>query len=230
MRKLLFTILLAFPLFATAQSIEVKYSVYSKKRAEVVNKMKERKENQGHQGLLSDLSAEKKDSFCLVVKGRMSSFEQIEPEEELSDDSGPKIILVGPSYSEESISVYKNLEDMSATEQKDLLARTYSIKKTLPNYQWKVGSETKKIMGLQTHKATLGDSITAWFCPTIPVQEGPGLYHGLPGLILDLEDSQAIYSCTAINTNSSHEVGKAKRAKEVTEEEFEQLRQRALSR
>ena len=230
MRKLLFTILLAFPLIATAQSIEVKYSVYSKKRAEVVNKMKERKENQGHQGLLSDLSAEKKDSFCLVVKGRMSSFEKIEPEEELSDNRGPKIILVGPSYSEESISVYKNLEDMSATEQKDLLARTYSIKKTLPNYQWKVGSETKNIMGLQTHKATLGDSITAWFCPTIPAQEGPGLYCGLPGLILDLEDSQAIYSCTAINTNSSHEVGKAKRAKEVTEEEFEQLRQRALSR
>ena len=206
MRKLLFTILLAFPLFATAQSIEVKYSVYSKKRAEVVNKMKERKENQGHQGLLSDLSAEKKDSFCLVIKGRMSSFEKIEPEEELSDNRGPKIILVGPSYSEESVSVYKNLEDLS------------------------VSTETKIIMGLQAHKATLGDSITAWFCPTIPVQEGPGLYHGLPGLILDLEDSQAIYSCTAINTNSSHEVGKAKRAKEVTEEEFEQLRQRALSR
>lgn len=230
MRKLLFTILLAFPLFATAQSIEVKYSVYSKKRAEVVTKMKERKENQGHQGLLSDLSVEKKDSFCLVIKGRMSSFEKIEPEEELSDNRGPKIILVGPSYSEESVSVYKNLEDLSVTEQKDLLARTYSIKKTLPNYQWKVGAETKIIMGLQAHKATLGDSITAWFCPTIPVQEGPGLYHGLPGLILDLEDSQAIYSCTAINTNSTHEVGKAKRAKEVTEEEFEQLRQRALSR
>ena len=230
MKKLLLPLLCILPMLTFAQSIEVKYAVYSKKRAEVINKMKERKENQGYKDFLSDLSAEKKDSFCLVVKGRMSSFEQIEPEEELSDDSGPKIVIVGPSYREESVSVYKNLEDMSATEQKDFLARTYSIKKPLPVYQWEVGSETKKIMGLQTHKATLGDSITAWFCPTIPVQEGPGLYYGLPGLILDLEDSQAIYSCTAINTKSTREVGKAKRAKEVTEEEFEQLRQRALSR
>ena len=128
------------------------------------------------------------------------------------------------------MSVYKNMEDGSVTEVKDLLARTYSITHPLSSYQWEVSADSKKIMGLQTLKATVGDSITAWFCPTIPVQEGPSLYCGLPGLILDLEDSQAIYSCTAINTNSSHEVGKAKRAKEVTEEEFEQLRQRALSR
>ena len=208
----------------------MKYSVYSKKRAEVVNQMKERKENQGYQGLLSDLSAEKRDSFCLVVKGRISSFERIEPEEELTDDRGPKIIIVGPSFSEESFSVYKNLDEASVTELKDLLARTYSIKKSLPRYQWKVGSESKKIMGLETYKACIGDSVTAWFCPTIPVQEGPGVYHGLPGLILDLEDSQAIYRCTAINTNSTREVGKAKRAKEVTDEEFEQLKERAITR
>ena len=90
---------MVLPMLAFAQSIEVKYSVYSKKRAEAINKIKGAKENQGYQGLLSGLSAEKKDSFCLVVSGRMSSFEQIEPEEELTGDHGPKIILVNPSYS-----------------------------------------------------------------------------------------------------------------------------------
>ena len=186
---------MVLPMLAFAQSIEVKYSVYSKKRAEAINKIKGAKENQGYQGLLSGLSAEKKDSFCLVVSGRMSSFEQIEPEEELTGDHGPKIILVNPSYSEESVSV---------------------------------GTESKEIMGLQAYKATIGDSITAWFCPTIPVQDGPGLYCGLPGLILDLEDAQTVYSCTAINTNSTREVGKPKRAKKMTEEEFVSLRRRTI--
>lgn len=230
MRKLMLQLLSILPVFAFAQSIEVKYSVYSKKRAEVINKMKGREENQGYKEFLSDLSTEKRDSFCLVVKGRMSSFERLEPEEELSDDRGPRIIIVGPAYSEEGFSVYKNFEEMSTTEQKDLLARTYSIKQALPRYQWKVGTETKKIMGLQVCKATIGDSITAWFCPSVPVQDGPGLYCGLPGLILDLEDRQTIYSCTAINTISTREVGKAKKAKEVTAEEFEELRKRALRR
>ena len=230
MKKFLLSLLIVFPMLSFAQSIEVKYSVYSKKRAEVINKMKERKENLGHQGILADLPAEKVDSFRLVIKGRLSSFERIEPEEELSGNHGPKIILVNPSYSEESISVYKNLEDMSTTEVKDLLARTYSITQPLSRHQWKAYSDSKEIMGLQTYKATIGDSIIAWFCPTIPVQEGPGLYNGLPGLILDLEDSQTIYSCTAINTNSTVEIGKAKRGKEVTAEEFEELRKRALRR
>ena len=228
MRRLFSLLLMVLPMLTFAQSIEVKYSVYSKKRAEAINKIKGAKENQGYQGLLSGLSAEKKDSFCLVVSGRMSSFEQIEPEEELTGDHGPKIILVNPSYSEESVSVYKNLADMRVTELKDLLARTYSITHPLPRYKWNVGTESKEIMGLQAYKATIGDSITAWFCPTIPVQDGPGLYCGLPGLILDLEDAQTVYSCTAINTNSTREVGKPKRAKKMTEEEFVSLRRRTI--
>lgn len=227
-RQLLALLVMVVPMLTFSQSIEVKYSVYSKKRAEVINKIKDRKETQSYQGLLSDLSAEKKDSFCLVTKDRMSSFERIIPEEELSDNHGPKIIIVNPSYNEENVSVYKNLADMSVTELKDLLGRTYSITRQLPHYQWEVCQEQKEIMGVQTYKATMGDSITAWFCPTIPVQDGPGLYCGLPGLILDLEDKHTIYTCTAINTNSAMEVGKPKKAKEMTAEEFETFRERAI--
>ena len=230
-KKSIVTALLALVTMAgQAQSIEVKYSVYSKQRKAQIEKIMSNSENQAHNGLLAGMDAEKKDSFCLVVKGRMSSFEQVEPEEELSDDHGPKIILVSSDYSEESVSVYKNLAYSNVTELKDFLARTYSITHPLPRYQWKVSTETKEIMGLETNKATIGDSITAWFCPTIPVQDGPGLYCGLPGLILDLEDGQTIYTCTAINTNSTREVEKPKRAKVVTAEEFEELRKREFSR
>ena len=229
MKKQLLPLLFMIPMLTLAQSIEVKYSVYSKGRAEAVKKIKNRKENLGeYQALLAGLTTEKKDSFVLITNGRMSSYERIEPDEELTDDHGPKVIVVNPSYSEESVSTYKNLADMSVTELKDLLARTYSITHPLPSYQWNVSTESKEIMGLQAYKATIGHSITAWFCPTIPVQDGPGLYCGLPGLILDLEDGQTIYSCTAINTNSTREVGKPKKAKEMTEEEFASLRLRTI--
>lgn len=230
MIRLLLLFLMVCPMLSNAQSVEVKYSVYSRKRAEVVNKIKSAKENQSYQGLLSDLSAEKQDSFLLVVKDRLSSFERIEPEEELSNNTGPKIIIVNQSYSEENISVYKNLVDMTVTELKDLLGRTYSITHQLPHCQWKVHSDSKNIMGLTTYKATIGDSVTAWFCPAIPIQDGPGLYHGLPGLIIDLDDGQTIYSCTAINTNSTNEVGKPKKGKEITTDKFEELRKRAFSK
>ena len=231
MKKLLVPLLFMIPMLTLAQSIEVKYSVYSKGRAEAVKKIKNKKENLGeHQALLAGLTAEKKDSFTLIISGRMSSYERIEPEEELSANNGPKILIVSSAFSEEKMAAYKNFENMSATVVKDLLGRTYSIPQTLPHYDWQVSSETKEIMGLQTYKATVGDSVTAWFCPTIPVQDGPGLYCGLPGLILDLEDAQTIYTCIDINTNSSAELGKPKRAKEITEEEFEALRQRTFKR
>ena len=171
MRKLVLQLFTFLPMLCFAQNIEVNYSVYSKKRAEVVKKIKGAKENQGYQGLLPGMTAEKKDSFCLVINGRMSSFEQIEPKEELSDNQGPRIIIVNPSFSEENVSVYKNLEEMSVTELKDLLARTYSIMHPLPRYQWKVSPDSREIMGLKTYKATIGDSIMAWFCPTIPIRE-----------------------------------------------------------
>ena len=140
MRLLLLPFLMFLSMLTFAQSIEVKYFVYLKSRKEVVNKIKQAKENRSYQGLLNDLQAEKRDSFRLIIKGRMSSFEQIVSEGELSQNEGPRIIIVNPSYSEEKVSVYKSLVDMRATELKDLLGRTYSIIHLLPHYQYEINS------------------------------------------------------------------------------------------
>lgn len=230
MRKLLLILTAFLPGLCFSQNIDVKYSVYSKARAKVIKQIKENKENEGYQGVLSSLSAEKKDSFELIIQDKKSSFKRIEPDIELSADKGPEIVLVGPGYSEEGVSIYKDLAGKRVTELRRLLGHTYSITHPLRPYAWQVTSEQKEIMGLQAYKATIGDSITAWFCPAIPVQEGPALYNGLPGLILDLEDPQTIYTCMAINTQSERKMDKPRKAKSVTEKKFEQLRQRALNR
>lgn len=230
MRKILLPLLLFLPMLCLAQSIEVKYSVYSKQRKAQIEKIMNNVANQGHKGLLAGIEAEKEDSFCLVIRDRLSSYVRIEPEEDLSDDSGPKIVLVSGAFSEEEHAVYKDMTIHTMTEAKDLLAETYIVETSIPKYDWKVTSDSKDIMGLKCYRATLNDTITAWFCPEIPVSDGPDVYAGLPGLILDLEDEHYVYRCIAIDTNSRSEVAAKKRGKKVSTERFEELRKQMLDR
>lgn len=88
----------------------------------------------------------------------------------------------------------------------------YSISKKYPKYEvflhnrilrdqykvsddrkidWKISSEKQKIGEWNTQKAETefgGRKWAAWFTSDIPIQDGPYKFHGLPGLIVKLED------------------------------------------
>lgn len=88
----------------------------------------------------------------------------------------------------------------------------YSISKKYPKYEvflhnrilrdqykvsddrkidWKISSEKQKIGEWNTQKAETefgGRKWVAWFTSDIPIQDGPYKFHGLPGLIVKLED------------------------------------------
>lgn len=56
---------------------------------------------------------------------------------------------------------------------------------------WKISSEKQKIGEWNTQKAETefgGRKWAAWFTSDIPIQDGPYKFHGLPGLIVKLED------------------------------------------
>lgn len=58
---------------------------------------------------------------------------------------------------------------------------------------WTIGSETKEIAGYLAKKASLfflGKQWTAWYTEEIPLQHGPFVFNGLPGLILSLTDER----------------------------------------
>lgn len=62
---------------------------------------------------------------------------------------------------------------------------------------WKLQNDFKTIMNYKAQKATAefaGRKWTAWFTTNLPFQDGPYKFFGLPGLILEIEDS----------TNSHH--------------------------
>ncbi|WP_299398048.1 GLPGLI family protein [uncultured Gelidibacter sp.] len=67
--------------------------------------------------------------------------------------------------------------------------------------------------------------ITAWYTPQIPVNQGPGEYWGLPGLILEVNAGRTTILCTKIEINPSDKIDiKApSKGKEVTKEEYEKI-------
>jgi GLPGLI family protein len=69
------------------------------------------------------------------------------------------------------------------------IAFSYSVKDKLDVFDWKISSETENINGYLCTKATClinAMMVTAWFCPTINVSDGPLMYNGLPGFIIRL--------------------------------------------
>jgi len=62
---------------------------------------------------------------------------------------------------------------------------------------WKILPIKEKIGELNTQKASVsfaGRTWTAWFATDIPIQDGPYKFHGLPGLIIKLEDKTQSHS------------------------------------
>ena len=68
----------------------------------------------------------------------------------------------------------------------------YTIEQKLIRINWKIEKETKEIGGFICQKAIgifSGRTYVAWFAPDLPFQCGPFKLWGLPGLILEAEDS-----------------------------------------
>lgn len=61
--------------------------------------------------------------------------------------------------------------------------------------------EEEKPSGLLSMIEIEQKETVAWFTPQIPVSNGPGKYHGLPGLILELNEGNTIILCTKIELN-----------------------------
>lgn len=73
--------------------------------------------------------------------------------------------------------------------------------------------------------------ITAWFTSEIPVATGPEKYHGLPGLILELNYDKTVLLCSKIilNPKDKKEIKKPSNGKVVTKNEFEKIMKDGLN-
>ena len=67
-------------------------------------------------------------------------------------------------------------------------------------------------------------TITAWYTPEIPVNQGPESYWGLPGLILEVNDGKTVILCSKIVLNSKDkvEIKAATNGKVISQKEYDE--------
>ncbi len=144
--------------------------------------------------------------------------------------------------------LYKNIAEKRYANKTEISGKRFLIKDELKKPEWEMTSETKKIGKYTCYKATrtkeeerisqmMTDGeveekkemvivvTTAWFTPEIPVSNGPSMYWGLPGLILEVHEGKQSIICSEIvlNPTKKIEVDEPKKGKKVSQKEMEAI-------
>ena len=137
--------------------------------------------------------------YSLTVKGQESLYQIIENArsketslEEISENTKSKTTLKLPQEE-----IYKNFNTNIYIKKREFLNKDYLIKDNLNKLNWVLKNETIKIGDFNCKKALLSSSQGAtvvWYTDQIPLNEGPSMYYGLPGLIIKVEAKDRDYS------------------------------------
>jgi len=149
--------------------------------------------------------------------------------------------------------LYKNTKKNIFTDQKDVMGKIFLVRDTLKTFDWKLESDTKYIGEYQCYKATFTreievishtsfnsaskneddspntekktQTVTAWYTPQIPVNNGPANYFGLPGLILEINTGQQQIVCSKIVLNPKDKVAikEPTKGKEINQADYEKI-------
>lgn len=90
-------------------------------------------------------------------------------------------------------------------------SRNYIYQEADYKLNWKLQSEQKMIHNYICKKASLffgGRLWEAWFTEDIPISDGPYKFHGLPGLILEINDSKKDYHFVTTSISKQNETFK----------------------
>jgi len=244
---LLLVVLLAGPL--TAQNFQGKATYKSKRKLDI--KLDSTQVDSGmHKKMMEMLKKQFEKTFVLTFDKDESVYKE---EEKLSKPQGPsnmEMVMINTGGSD---ILYKNTKENRYTNQNDVFGKIFLIQDNLEKLDWKLGSETKNIGEYTCYKATLKRevedienrisfnadheqdenttpkmkeiTITAWYTPKIPVNNGPGNYHGLPGLILEVNDGTETIICNKIVMNPKNNIAlkEPNKGKVVSKEKFETI-------
>ncbi|MCS6794853.1 MAG: GLPGLI family protein [Raineya sp.] len=181
----------------------------------------------------------------LYFDGKQSLFVwNLGKEPELFQQDGVReAILKDP----EGLQIYKNFPKKQMRMREFAMMEIYvSEEPTMPKFNWKMTGNKRKIGEYECQEATCsfrGRDWVVWFAPTIPISDGPWKFYGLPGLIIEAEDSKKdimfrltsieypCEKCTADSFKFSEKGKKVDFATYIKAEdiEFEKARQKAIA-
>ena len=142
--------------------------------------------------------------------------------------------------------LYKNIQQKIYAQSQEEYGKKFLVKDKLIPLQWEITKETKMIGKYLCIKATaikkIDDfdkdynkkekqkeiKIVAWYTPEIPVNNGPELYSGLPGLILELHEDKMHYVCNKIVLNPKEKtvIKTPTKGKVMNQKDFDALMQK----
>lgn len=163
--------------------------------------------------------------YKLKTNGTASEYKM---QEKISNDQSTAGMVLAQITAMDKEPLYKDIEEKYFLKPYNV-GRSYLVKDSLQDFQWKISREKEKIAGFDTYKATgiMNDSIsiTAWYTPRINIKDGPDRVWGLPGLILKTEFDMmgSTLITTAINVAVLEEeikIDKPTRGIVLSEKEF----------
>lgn len=88
----------------------------------------------------------------------------------------------------------------------------------------KTEDKTKKTNFMDDFDLPKEVTITAWYTPEIPVNQGPESYWGLPGLILEVNDGKTVILCSKVvlNTKEKAEIKASAKGKVISQKEYDE--------
>ncbi len=129
---------------------------------------------------------------------------------------------------------YVNFANGTYKESREFNADTYLVDGEQPVVSWRLPSEERIYLGHRIMKATAAvDSavIEAWFAPEISVPAGPGLYGGLPGLILLVTNvtTGEVYAAESVNLGDLPQITAPTSGHVVSDDKYDQIKRAELA-
>lgn len=197
-----------------------------------------------------------KKQFEKTYKLTFNKEESVYKEEEQLEAPKPQGMVMVMVETGGSDILYKNTKENRFTNQNESFSKIFLIQDELKKIDWVLGDETKNIGDYTCFKATFkreievqesGISINhdkefdnktekkeievvAWYTPRIPVNNGPGNYYGLPGLILEVNDGNQSIMCSKIVINPENKVKiiEPTKGKKITQEKYDEIMEKKM--
>jgi GLPGLI family protein len=182
--------------------------------------------------------------YTLTFNKNESTYKQ----NEKLDAPAPAQSGIQISISQGSGVMYKNVKENRFTNKTEMFGKLFLIKDTLSSRKWELVNETKNIGKYTCFKATFSDEYetqtlneegeltnetkeritTVWYTPQIPVNNGPSDFHGLPGLILEVNNGDLTLVCSKIVINPKEQIDivEPKKGKEITQTKFDEIQEK----
>jgi len=209
-----------------------------------------------HQQMMAMMKKQFEKTYLLNFNKEESLYKEDE-QLESPQAGGMMVVMVNTGGSD---ILYKNTKEGRFTSQNEVFGKIFLVEDELENRDWVLTNETKNIGEYTCYKATMtreqpvvvsrisvnGDNeideneeaepemetitVTAWYAPEIPINNGPASYQGLPGLILEINDGALSLLCSKIVLNSKDkiDISKPNKGKKVTQEKFDEIMEKKM--